>query len=139
MSFGKDRWTPRYPKEKPAPDNYWTPGRVEYWLGIYPKLAVSCLYDCLIDAPDSSPPPGPSTIGAHNLNVRWANWAIIKADIDNAISRLPQHQRAVILLYYCAGQDDVRSVAKLLRIGKDTVWRRLNQANARLVELLCAK
>ena len=122
-----------------APENYWTEKKVHYWLTVYPRLAASCRFDCLVDAPDISVANTAAQLGPRRLNARWTHYASIKADLDVAIKHLPVHLRTVALLYYCAGYLDVRTVGRSLGISHDTVWKRLRQAKERVILHLCEK
>ena len=104
---------------------------------MYPRLAAACQFDCLIDAPDISTPNTATQLGPRRLNARWVHYASVKADLDMAIGKLPIHLRTVVLLYYCAGQLDVRTVAKDIGISTGTVFNRLKTAKRCLAERLC--
>jgi len=123
-------------KQQPV-ENWWTPGRVRRLLSVYPQLKEAAYLDCRIDAPDGDSGTNVGSSRQPRLLPRTLDCAMMKADLDMAIARLPMHLRMVALVYWVRGYSDAEAVGRMLRLSTRQIFRHLNQARERMVSHLC--
>lgn len=119
---------------EPHVPNYWTPRRVVNTLVWYPEIAAALESGFAETAGDDA--TGPSTWEPGGALEKLA---CRKADIDLQLARLKPPLRVAVELYYMAGYESYRAVARLLRVSPPTAMHRVEEGVRGITERLCGR